>query len=104
MGADMKDKITKELLDTLGHLCYIGDSDDDHLTKIEEIKEEILRRTRRAHTDSAKSITVHHNGDITMKGALTDEEKLRVGDLLFDQQEADNDGQILFYTGIKEVP
>ena len=101
----MKDKTTKELLDNLCSLCYIGDDDIDHLTKIEELKEEILRRVRRAHTsNSAKSITVHHNGDITMKGVLTDEEKLRVGDVLFDQQETDIDDQVVFYTGIKEIP
>lgn len=50
-----------------------------------------------------KTITINDNGNVTQTGGtLTDEEKLSVGNFLFDTQETDDDGQFLFYTGIFE--
>ncbi len=50
-----------------------------------------------------KTITFFLDGDKIIGGEdISDEEKLIIGDYLFDQREADNDGQVIFYTGITE--
>lgn len=50
-----------------------------------------------------KTITIDDSGVVTVTGDLTDEDRLNVGEALYDQSETDNDGQILFYTGIYDA-
>lgn len=48
-------------------------------------------------------ITIDDAGSITITGELTDQDKIAIGNRLYDQEETDNEGQILFYTGIYET-
>lgn len=49
-----------------------------------------------------KTITIHDDGSITSSEDLTENEKLNIGEFLFDQLETDGseDDQYVFYTGI----
>lgn len=47
-----------------------------------------------------KTIVISDNGNVTCSAELTDEERLAVGDFLFDERETDNQYQYVFYTGI----
>lgn len=49
-----------------------------------------------------KTIIINDDGSISCPKHLTDAEKLLLGDFFFDQQETDNEGQFIFYTGIYE--
>ncbi len=48
-----------------------------------------------------KTIIIQDNGDISLEGGMpTDEERIGLATLLFDELSSDNDGQIIIYTGI----
>jgi hypothetical protein len=48
----------------------------------------------------AKTIIINGDGKIEIVGVLTDEEKIALGVLLYPEEGKDNDGQVIFYTGI----
>lgn len=48
------------------------------------------------------TITIDDEGGVVCTDTLTDQDRLAIGNYLFDQEDSDNEGQVIFYTGIYE--